>query len=124
MKIPFQKENEDFWRLVPTMLEGLITKRMIKNKKDEKIWEDHYLKEIRNKTKQKKETQRKPITASLRHEVFKRDDYTCQECGNTRKETALEVDHIIPVSQGGTDEMDNLRTLCLRCNRDKGNRSW
>ena len=32
----------------------------------------------------------------------------------------LEVDHIVPVSAGGTDEMSNLRVLCCECNRGKG----
>lgn len=32
----------------------------------------------------------------------------------------LEVDHIIPVSEGGSDEMDNLTTSCWECNRGKG----
>jgi 5-methylcytosine-specific restriction endonuclease McrA len=28
---------------------------------------------------------------------------------------ASEVDHVVPVIQGGTDAMDNLRSLCQRC---------
>ena len=67
---------------------------------------------------------RKPITKSLRHEVFKRDGYKCVECGATKKETKLHVDHIIPVSQGGSDELDNFQTLCEACNLAKKNRKW
>ena len=126
MSIPFSKQNKDFWKIAPTMIEGIFTKMLIKNKRDEKIWEQHYIQEIRSKLGMSgtinQKTQRNPIPAALRHEVFKRDNYTCQECGASRR--PLEVDHIIPVSQGGTDEMDNLRTLCLRCNRDKNNRKW
>lgn len=33
----------------------------------------------------------------------------------------LTVDHIIPLSLGGTDESNNLQILCLSCNRKKGN---
>ena len=123
MKLPLWEEEKNFFKIgLPTLIEALFTEP--KDKKDKEKWAEHYLKEIERKTRKTRETKRKPIPASLRHEVFKRDDYTCQECGNTRKETALEVDHIVPVSQRGTDELDNLRTLCLRCNRDKGNRSW
>ena len=32
---------------------------------------------------------------------------------------ALEIDHIIPLSRGGTDELQNLQTLCYNCNREK-----
>ena len=67
---------------------------------------------------------RNPIPGVLRHEVFQRDGYRCRECGATNCETSLEVDHIIPVSQGGTDELGNLQTLCCMCNRAKGNRNW
>jgi 5-methylcytosine-specific restriction protein A len=67
---------------------------------------------------------RNPITKSIRHEVFKRDNYACKECGKTKEETSLEIDHIIPVSQGGTDELSNFQTLCKVCNHAKNNRAW
>ena len=67
---------------------------------------------------------RNPIPAPLRHEVFVRDGYRCLECGATNKDEKLEADHIISVSQGGTDELSNLQTLCLVCNRAKNNRTW
>lgn len=67
---------------------------------------------------------RKSIPGVLRHEVFKRDDYRCVECGATNKETTLHIDHIMPLSNGGTDELDNLQTLCETCNLAKSNRHW
>ena len=67
---------------------------------------------------------RNPIPPALRHEVFVRDNYRCVECGATNKEAMLEADHIIPVSQGGSDELTNLQTLCIICNRAKSNRTW
>ena len=72
----------------------------------------------------KRSNGRNPISNSLRHEVFKKDDYTCIECGATKDERTLHVDHITPVSQGGTDELDNLQTLCEKCNIAKNNRKW
>jgi len=68
--------------------------------------------------------QRKPISASLRHEVFVKDGFKCTDCGATNKERTLHVDHIIPVSQGGGDELSNLQTLCDKCNLAKSNRAW
>src|SRR3989344_5172025 len=53
---------------------------------------------------------RNPIDSKLRHEVFKRDNYKCVECGATSKDSILHVDHKTPVSQGGSDELENLRT--------------
>ena len=69
-------------------------------------------------------TKRKSIPAKLRHQVFVRDGYRCVECGATNKETTLEIDHIIPVSKGGTNDIDNLQTLCKTCNRKKRDHIW
>jgi hypothetical protein len=66
-------------------------------------------------------TKRKPMKPSLRFEILKRDDYRCQICGDTAKEGAkLEVDHIHPVSKGGSNNPDNLQVLCRDCNAGKG----
>ncbi len=67
--------------------------------------------------------QRDLLTPSLRFEILKRDNYTCQICGRTQKEGAkLEVDHIVPVAKGGKTEPDNLQTLCWDCNRGKSDK--
>ena len=67
------------------------------------------------------EVKRKTIKPSLRFEILKRDDYRCQMCGVTAKDGAtLEIDHIHPVSKGGTNEPDNLQVLCRDCNAGKG----
>lgn len=79
---------------------------------------------LHGKQKQIKKNPRDPISNSLRHEVFKRDNYKCKECGRTNKESVLHVDHIIPVSQNGTDELSNLQTLCSECNLNKRDRAW
>ena len=63
---------------------------------------------------------RKPLTKAIRFEVFKRDRFTCQYCGRKAPEVVLEVDHIVPVSKGGGNELMNLVTSCFDCNRGKG----
>lgn len=62
------------------------------------------------------------LSKKLRFEVFKRDCFKCQYCGSVPPIVILEVDHIIPVSKNGTDEIDNLITSCFDCNRGKSNR--
>lgn len=60
------------------------------------------------------------MTDSLRYDVLKRDKFRCTICGATAQDgVKLHVDHIFPVSRGGKTELDNLRTLCERCNRGK-----
>jgi hypothetical protein len=55
----------------------------------------------------------------LRWDVLKRDKFTCQYCGQAAPNVKLEIDHIIPLSNGGTSEMGNLITSCYACNRGK-----
>lgn len=64
---------------------------------------------------------REPISKRLRFEVFKRDAFKCHYCGRNPPTVFLELDHIIPVSKGGTNQIDNLTTACFECNRGKSN---
>jgi len=61
------------------------------------------------------------ISKKTRFDVFKRDGFQCTYCGAHPSETILlEVDHIHPVAEGGTNDIDNLVTACFDCNRGKG----
>ena len=60
------------------------------------------------------------VGSKLRFEVFKRDQFTCQYCGRKTPAVILECDHVVPVSEGGPDEIENLTTSCFQCNRGKG----
>ena len=53
----------------------------------------------------------------LRDQVLARDRYTCQICG--RVGGKLELDHIINLAQGGTDDPRNLQMLCQSCHQQK-----
>lgn len=57
-----------------------------------------------------------------RRNVFERDDYTCQYCGNSFREDDLNLDHVIPRDQGGRTSWENIVTSCKRCNTRKANR--
>jgi 5-methylcytosine-specific restriction endonuclease McrA len=46
----------------------------------------------------------------------------CQGCFKTEPEIKITIDHIVPVSRGGTNHIDNLQPLCMQCNRFKGNK--
>lgn len=65
---------------------------------------------------------RKGIGNKLRFEVFKRDKFTCQYCGKAAPDVLLQVDHIEPVADGGSNDMLNLITSCFECNSGKGAR--
>ena len=77
----------------------------------------------REEYKESKKYQREVMTDSLRFKVLKRDGYKCRICGISASEGAiLEVDHIIPVSNGGKSTIDDLQTLCKSCNRGKSDK--
>lgn len=65
---------------------------------------------------------REHLSKRLRFEVFKRDSFKCQYCGRSAPEVLLHVDHITPVSKGGTNDILNLVTACADCNLGKGAR--
>lgn len=64
-------------------------------------------------------TKRVSLSKKTRFEVFKRDGFKCQYCGKSAPDVILEVDHILPVCNGGDNEMLNLVTSCFDCNRGK-----
>lgn len=62
------------------------------------------------------------ISDKLRYQVFKRDNFKCCVCGaSPAKDPSVElhIDHIVPWSKGGETTMDNLQTLCSKCNLGK-----
>lgn len=54
----------------------------------------------------------------IRDRILSRDEYTCAYCGSD----ADHVDHIHPISKGGSNEDDNLTAACATCNISKGDR--
>lgn len=52
-----------------------------------------------------------------RQKIIQRDGRKCQWCGQKGPHVKLEVHHIIPVSQGGDDNVRNLITLCVECHK-------
>ena len=55
-----------------------------------------------------------------RREILRRDNYTCQYCGNTKN---LTIDHVIPRAKGGLNTWENVVIACEPCNNRKGNRT-
>ncbi len=56
------------------------------------------------------------VIPNAQWEQFMRDNPVCVVCGTTDSPS---VDHIKPRSEGGTDELENLRRLCVPCNASK-----
>lgn len=65
---------------------------------------------------------RKQTGKRLRFEIFKRDGFTCQYCGQQPPDVVLQLDHIQPVSKGGENDPMNLVTACQDCNSGKADK--
>ncbi len=86
--------------------------------------ECHEFSQFNFRKKRAPSTKRTGISKKLRFEIFQRDNFTCQYCKRSKDEdeVKLQLDHIIPVSKGGTDAIQNLITSCLDCNLGKSNK--
>ncbi len=62
---------------------------------------------------------RRALSVRTRFEIFKRDGFTCRYCNRTTPDVVLEIDHVVPVAEGGTDDPLNLVTACWECNSGK-----
>jgi len=62
------------------------------------------------------------IPGSIRYKVLLRAKNRCESCGISNKEKALEVDHILPRTKKGKDELINYQALCYTCNSQKSNK--
>ena len=58
-----------------------------------------------------------------RANIYARDDHRCQYCGIEHLVGDLTFDHVLPVSQGGKKNWENIVTSCIDCNRRKGGRT-
>jgi 5-methylcytosine-specific restriction endonuclease McrA len=58
-----------------------------------------------------------------RANIYARDDYACQYCGERFPTSELTFDHVLPVAQGGHKAWENIVTSCIPCNRKKGGRT-
>ncbi len=62
-----------------------------------------------------------PRVRLCRKEIFRRDGFTCQYCG--QKTSRLTMDHVVPRYRGGAYSWNNLVSACPACNRRKGGKT-
>ncbi len=58
-----------------------------------------------------------------RNNVYRRDNYRCQYCGDRFSSADLTFDHVVPRSRGGATNWTNIVTSCQPCNRRKCSRT-
>lgn len=82
------------------------------------------IQKVGKEQKAKTHSTQRTINLRLRFLVLQRDHFKCCKCGASPAKDAsveLHIDHIIPWSKGGETEINNLQTLCSKCNIGKSN---
>jgi len=91
-------------------------------------WEEGLLeadnqRQLHNRKNLPRNNNTRSIPLKIRMKVLQRDNFKCVCCGKSPASDSrvqLEVDHIYPFSRGGTSDLENLQTLCSKCNKGKG----
>jgi 5-methylcytosine-specific restriction enzyme A len=118
-----RKKPNTFQKLVRGGVRNIINQ--INSQQPSTLIRDNNQKLASNQKKQKSIKQQEStkrsryISKSIRVAALHRDNYRCVFCGRTSKQVELQIDHILPFSKGGSNEIDNLQTLCIDCNLGK-----
>ena len=118
-KKDLQDPNRNKYRKNTSLRDALVYQKALHG--ESKLAYDKLIEElVRERLESFSKSQgRKKVPNKLRKEVFERDEYRCQHCGDWHD---LCIDHIYPESKGGPTKLDNLQTLCQKCNTIKGAR--
>lgn len=103
------------WYVALKTTEGRILEEKLNNDEEKKDFEFSDLSELDSYSF---------VRAGKWWTVLTRDGWKCLSCGRSAREDGvlLEVDHIIPRSKGGSNDIENLQTLCKKCNIGKSNK--
>jgi len=118
------KERESIIRDLLSKMPNLASKTI--ESITSEIWMDSrkaYMRSDRYHDTQSTLNEWKPYTFLRACLVYARDDYTCHYCKakDSDIDARFSVDHVIPTSQGGGENLDNLVCCCAPCNRAKLN---
>ncbi len=73
----------------------------------------------KNHNRRSLERQAGEYTAREWQQLKKKYNYTCLCCGKREPDIKLTADHVIPLSRGGSNTIDNIQPLCITCNKIK-----
>lgn len=62
------------------------------------------------------------LKADIEGRLLQRQRWKCVACGGCLRKMKFEIDHIVPIARGGTNEESNLQALCVGCNRAKSSK--
>lgn len=62
---------------------------------------------------------RHAVRKGMKRQVYNRQGGKCSMCGDKINYLNITVDHVIPISKGGTNTLDNMEAMCYTCNQMK-----
>lgn len=71
--------------------------------------------------KERAELRKRPEAKIKKAEQFSKQVKSCCYCG--KSDVKLTIDHIVPISRGGTNSLNNIALACGHCNSSKGNKT-
>lgn len=74
---------------------------------------------MKNRFTHRSKIERSRIRREIKDSVFARDKYRCQFCFGIFQSSELTIDHLIPLAEGGLDEITNYVSCCTPCNQKK-----
>lgn len=95
------------------------TKKLKGFKVIDKPEESQTEKSMNSNAEEESKTPRRNFTAAERKFIYTRDKGRCGICGEFIPPESFTIDHIVPISKGGTYDFDNLQCCCKRCNQFK-----
>lgn len=115
----YMKRNEGRWNPAPRKASNCLRCGAdLSHKKAHAIYCSKTCKSMDHNFKHRART--RVAGVARRRQIIERDDATCYLCGTALQPSQVEIDHLIPVAQGGDSDPVNLAVSCRWCNRSRG----
>ena len=118
MKQTFEKERQEMNEQINKIIEKKTKEHIHKFLEKEIKEQIHKILEKQTETTNKSCEKRKKISKDIRHQIAEKQENACGECKQTLT-PYFELDHIIGLQFGGTDDESNLMALCRECHGEK-----
>jgi 5-methylcytosine-specific restriction endonuclease McrA len=116
----YKHQNQKRYRAITNHKKCARCNVSLEGKKSHAIYCSKTCKSMDHTFKHRSKT--RTTSTARRNKIYNRDNQKCYICLNFVNFKDFELDHLVPVSRGGSGEPNNLAVTCRRCNRSKGSK--